>query len=91
MKSLDAISISTPDHWHVLIAIDAMNAGKDVSCEKPLTLKIEEGAALIDAVHKNKRVFQTGMQQRSGPHSIQQETSLLRRGSSACSHFPDNS
>ena len=80
MKSLDAVSISTPDHWHVLIAIDAMNAGKDVSCEKPLTLKIEEGAALIDAVHKNKRVFQTGMQQRSGPHYIQARDEFVKKG-----------
>src|ERR1700730_3647926 len=59
IKNLDAVSISTPDHWHVPIAIEALSAGKDVYCEKPLTLKIEEGPSLIKAVHQTNRVFQT--------------------------------
>lgn len=79
-KNLDAVSISTPDHWHVPIAIDALNAGKDVYCEKPLTLKMEEGPRLIAAVHKNNRVFQTGMQQRSGPHYIQARDEYVKKG-----------
>lgn len=64
-KSIDAVLISTPDHWHTLPAIDACAAGKDVYCEKPLTLFIAEGQALVKAVRRYQRVFQTGSQQRS--------------------------
>jgi predicted dehydrogenase len=64
-KSIDAVLISTPDHWHAMTAIHACEAGKDVYCEKPMTLFIEEGRALIKAVRRHKRVFQTGSQQRS--------------------------
>jgi len=80
LKNLDAVSISTPDHWHVPIAIDAMNAGKDVYCEKPLSLKIEEGPAVIAAARKNNRIFQTGMQQRSGPHYMQARDEFVKKG-----------
>jgi predicted dehydrogenase len=64
-KSIDAVLIATPDHWHTLPAIHACEAGKDVYCEKPLTLFIAEGQALVKAVRQNKRVLQTGSQQRS--------------------------
>ncbi len=64
-KSIDAVLISTPDHWHTLPALHACEAGKDVYCEKPLTLFIDEGRVLVDAVRRTKRVFQTGSQQRS--------------------------
>ena len=64
-KSIDAVLISTPDHWHTLPALDACEAGKDVYCEKPLTLFIAEGQALVTTVRRTKRVFQTGSQQRS--------------------------
>ena len=64
-KSIDAVVISTPDHWHALQAIHACQAGKDVYCEKPLTLFIAEGRALVDAVRRHKRVLQTGSMQRS--------------------------
>jgi predicted dehydrogenase len=64
-KSIDAVLISTPDHWHAMTAIHACEAGKDVYCEKPMTLFIEEGHALIKAVRRHKRVLQTGSQQRS--------------------------
>src|SRR5262249_25592633 len=64
-KSIDAVVISTPDHWHTLPSIEACQAGKDVYCEKPLTLFITEGQALVKAVRQNKRVFQTGSMQRS--------------------------
>src|SRR6185436_11747008 len=69
-KSIDAVLISTPDHWHTLPALHACEAGKDVYCEKPLTLFITEGEALVRAVRHHKRVFQTGSQQRSAPEFL---------------------
>ncbi len=62
---IDAVVISTPDHWHVLPAIAAAKAGKDVFCEKPLTLTIAEGRALCDAIERYGRVFQTASENRS--------------------------
>lgn len=62
---VDAVMISTPDHWHVPIALAAVRAGKDVSCEKPLTISIREGRILADAVRKHQRVFRTDSEFRS--------------------------
>jgi predicted dehydrogenase len=70
-KEIDAVLIATPDHWHAGTAIDALNAGKDVYVEKPLTLKIEEGPLIVKAARVNNRICQVGMQQRSGQHYIQ--------------------
>jgi predicted dehydrogenase len=64
---IDAVSIGTPDHWHALIAIAAANTGKDIYCQKPLARTIPEGRAMVNAVHKNKCVFQCGSQRRSEP------------------------
>src|SRR5689334_24801092 len=64
-KDIDAVVIATPDHWHALIAIAAANAKKDIYCEKPLCESIHEARAMVNAVRKNKRVFQTGSMQRS--------------------------
>ena len=63
-KDVDAIMISTPDHWHVLLSVLAIRAGKDVICEKP-TLTIEQGRILSDTVQKHKKVFQTSTEDRS--------------------------
>jgi predicted dehydrogenase len=71
VKEIDAVLIAVPDHWHSTIAIDALNAGKDVYCEKPLSLTIEEGPQIVKAARINNRVCQVGMQQRSGQHYLQ--------------------
>ncbi|WP_197531080.1 Gfo/Idh/MocA family protein [Posidoniimonas corsicana] len=76
---IDAIAIATPDHWHVKIAIEAMHAGKDVYCEKPLTLTIDEGRLIADAVKETGRVVQVGAHQRSA-RQFQLAAALLRDG-----------
>jgi predicted dehydrogenase len=65
-KDIDAVMISTPDHWHTLISVMAARAGKDVQCEKP-TLTIDEGKILIETMRKHNRVFQTSTEDRSLP------------------------
>lgn len=64
-SDIDAVIVATPDHWHAIQSIDAMNAGKHVYCEKPLTNTIADGRAIVDTVNSTKMVFQTGSMQRS--------------------------
>ncbi|MCL2346755.1 MAG: Gfo/Idh/MocA family oxidoreductase [Planctomycetaceae bacterium] len=77
-KDIDAVCIATPDHWHVLLAVFAMKAGKDVICEKP-TLTIEEGRILSDTQKKTNRVFQTASENRS-IDSFQYMVNTVRNG-----------
>jgi len=76
---LDAVVIATPDHWHALQAIDAAKAGKDIYCEKPVSLTIQEGRRLVEAVRRYGRVFQTGTQYRSIP-AIRRVCEFVRNG-----------
>lgn len=78
-KDIDAVVIATPDHWHSAIAIAAAKAGKDIYCEKPLSLTIQEGRDMVKATRKYKRVFQTGNMQRSWPE-FRQAVELVRNG-----------
>lgn len=78
-KDIDAVLICTPDHWHAIPAIAACKAGKDLYCQKPLSLTIAEGRAMSDAVKKHKRVFQTGSQQRSDVN-FRRACELVRNG-----------
>lgn len=64
-EDIDAVVIATPDHWHVLNCLHAIEAGKDIYCEKPLTHHISEGRTLVDRVREKGTIFQTGSQQRS--------------------------
>ena len=78
-RDIDAVVISTPDHWHSIQAIQAMEAGKDVYCEKPLTLSIAEGRRMVKVARQYGAVFQVGSQQRSDPR-FRQAVALVRNG-----------
>ena len=79
-KDIDAIEIATPDHWHALIAINSLQAGKDVYVQKPLAYTITEGLAIQRAVRANDRILQMGSQQRSS-QEFQTAIALVRNGS----------
>lgn len=78
-KDIDAVVIATPDHWHSVMAVMAADAKKDIYCEKPLGLTIREGRDIVNAVERNKVVFQTGSMQRSSPE-FRQTVNLIRNG-----------
>jgi predicted dehydrogenase len=79
-KDVDAVIVATPDHWHTDVTIDAMNAGKDVFVEKPLTFRREEGPRIVEAVEKTGRICQVGTQQRSGEYWMRARDEYVRPG-----------
>jgi predicted dehydrogenase len=78
-RAVDAVVVSTPDHWHALMTMMACAAGKDVYVEKPLSLFVREGRWMIDVARRQGRIVQVGTQQRSGPH-YQRARELIRTG-----------
>lgn len=78
-KDIDAVVVTVPDQWHALMTIEACEAGKDVYCEKPLTLVINEGKPMIEAARRRGRVVQTGTMQRSGLE-FKLATELVQKG-----------
>ena len=78
-KDIDAVMISTPDHWHMIQAIAALKAGKDVSCEKPLSRNLTEGRRLVETVKAHQRVFCTDSEFRAS-RSMHKAAQLVRNG-----------
>jgi predicted dehydrogenase len=78
-KSVDAVCISTPDHWHAYIAVEACKAGKDVYVEKPACVYVGEGPLMVEAARKYKRVMQAGTMQRSGGY-FQKAKEIVKSG-----------
>jgi predicted dehydrogenase len=79
-KDLDIVLIGTPDHWHALAMIAAVEAGADIYCQKPISVDIAEGQAMLAAARKHKRVVQVGTQRRSTPHLIEAKEQFIDTG-----------
>ena len=79
-KDLDIVIIATPDHWHALPMIAAVEAGADVYVQKPISVDVEEGKAMVAAARKHKRVVQVGTQRRSTPHLVEARDQIIRAG-----------
>src|SRR3954451_11963863 len=79
-KDLDLVLIATPDHWHALPMIAACEAGADLYCQKPISLDIAEGQAMLAAARRTKRVVQIGTQRRSTPHLIEAKDKVIKQG-----------
>jgi predicted dehydrogenase len=78
-KSIDAVCIATPDHWHPYLTVEACKAGKDVYVEKPISVTVDEGKKMVDAARKYKRVVQAGTMQRSAEH-FQKVLEIVKSG-----------
>ena len=79
-KDLDVVLVATPDHWHALAMIAAVEAGADVWVQKPISVDVAEGQAMVAAARKHNRVVQVGTQRRSTPHLIEARDTILKQG-----------
>ena len=79
-KDLDLVLIATPDHWHALTMIEAVKSGAHVYCQKPISVDVVEGQAMLAAARKYKRVVQIGTQRRSTPHLMEARDQIVRAG-----------
>ncbi len=79
-KDLDIVLVATPDHWHALPMIAAVEAGADVYVQKPISIDVREGQAMVDAARRTGRVVQVGTQRRSTPHLIEARDRVIREG-----------
>ena len=79
-KDLDMVLIATPDHWHALTMIEACRSGVDIYCQKPISVDIVEGQAMLAAARKYNRVVQIGTQRRSTPHLIEARDTIVQPG-----------
>ena len=79
-KDLDIVEVATPDHWHALAMIEAVKSGADVYCQKPISVDIAEGKAMLAAARKYNRVVQVGTQRRSTPHLIEAREDFFKTG-----------
>jgi predicted dehydrogenase len=79
-KDLDVVEVATPDHWHALPMIAAVEAGADVWVQKPISVDVVEGQAMVEAARKHKRVVQVGLQRRSTPHLIEARDTIVKPG-----------
>src|SRR5262245_60709471 len=79
-KDLDLVLVGTPDHWHALPMIAAVEAGADVYVQKPISVDVVEGRAMVDATRRHKRVVQVGTQRRSTPHLVEARDRVVKEG-----------
>src|SRR5689334_23800557 len=79
-KDLDIVLIATPDHWHALTMIAAVESGADVYCQKQISVDIAEGQAMLAAARKHQRVVQVGTQRRSTPHLVEARNNIVKEG-----------
>lgn len=79
-KDLDIVLIATPDHWHALTMIEAVKSGAHVYCQKPISVDISEGKAMLAAARKYNRTVQVGTQRRSTPHLIEARDQFIKTG-----------
>jgi predicted dehydrogenase len=79
-KDLDIVLVGTPDHWHALAMIEAVKAGADVWCQKPISVDVVEGQAMLAAARKYNRVVQIGTQRRSTPHLVDAREKVVQAG-----------
>jgi predicted dehydrogenase len=79
-KDLDIVIIGTPDHWHALPMIEACKAGADIYVQKPVSVDVIEGQAMVAAARKHKRVVQVGTQRRSTPHLVEARETIVKEG-----------